>query len=152
MTLRNGIKIYIAIVRGWMGWQRRYFYIHTQSNDVIQKGGKKAESLGWKTLYVSIIRRTHQARVFLVLKKEIFAYFQTMRTLESFFFYRRLFNTTHAQILLSLRYKIILLYLNLATINLHKMVKRKIPLITSSVTATHKKIVQSRITPHKNEI
>lgn len=40
------------------------------------------------------------------------------------------FHTTHAQILLSLRYNVIPLYLNLGT---HKMVKRKIPLITSSV-------------------
>lgn len=60
------------------------------------------------------------------------------RTLESFFLLvlpssSPLFSrTTHAQILLSLRYNIIPFYLNLATINLRKMVKRKIPLITSS--------------------
>jgi hypothetical protein len=71
---------------------------------------------------------------------EIFAYsLTTMRTLESFF--SLLLSpqhtlTTHAQILLSLRYNIIPLYLNLATINLHKMVKRKIPLITSSAQHT----------------
>lgn len=44
--------------------------------------------------------------------------------LESFSYFSP-FHTTHAQILLSLRYNIIPLYLNLATINLHKMVGRK---------------------------
>lgn len=104
---------------------------HTQkkSNDVILGGEKKLQtSVGENTLCQHNSARTVDGRKF----------FSPQHTMEDswilFFFSVSSSHTTHAQILLSLRYNIIPLYLNLATINLHKMVKRKIPLITSSVT------------------
>lgn len=160
LTLKNWIKIYIAIVpdEGWKREKRKFllvdsvessffFFIFTHKAMMLSENKEDCWWRERKTLYVSITWRTHQDQG----KKEkwmdgrkkknrskIFAYSQTtMRTLESFFFHFFFLHstlTTHAQILLSLRYNIIPLYLNLATINLRKMVKRKIPLITSSVT------------------
>lgn len=156
--MKNWIKIYIAIVRS--GWGDSvgilsFFYSHTKQWCYPWRIKKNS----WETLYVSITWSTHQRKDFFLCCKRNFRLFSNNKdswilfpstSLACLCFASFFNNTTHAQILLSLRYSIIPLYLNLATINLHKMVKRKTPLITSSVT--HKTNTHSNGTTRFNSL
>lgn len=113
---------------GWWGWQRRILslffspLVHKQSNDVIHNREKLS---GLKnTLCQHNSKRTPKKGFCSARERKIFAYSQTMSQrgpLNPFFLplgslsSSDFFYTTHAQILLSLRWNIILFYLNLAS-------------------------------------